>query len=213
VHSLLPAHFVSWADSSCDYLARFPACHRLNPKMRSAELLVADSVCSVGIRVALSWSLVPLAALLAVVLVLVESKAVRQALQALKVAAAAPVGWSQAVFRLLAVFPRSVDSEGSLLSVGPAVFRYLVVDRSPEVVRLADDTAVCFLAVVAASQPEVASVVSAAGNTVDDSRVEIPDSSRPTNTDSRSIGHCRSKPFLLSSSYATRNSPSRNSNC
>lgn len=139
--------------------------------------------------------------------------AAHQTLLAVMAVVAAPVEWLQAVCPL-AVFPHSVDLAVFLPSVDSAVSLHLVVDMLPVAfLPSVDDTAVCFLAVVAAIPQEVASVASAAGSTVDDTRAEIPDSIRPTNTDSRSIGRCRSKPSLRSSSFANRNSPIRNSNC
>jgi hypothetical protein len=92
----------------------------------------------------------------------------------------------------------------------PVVFRPAADSRSVAF-RPEDDTVVSFPAAEVAILSAAGTVVAVAGNKADDTPAEIPDSSRPTSTDSRNTAPPRNKPFRRPSSFASRSSPSRSS--
>jgi hypothetical protein len=214
---------LSAVDSGCDFRARSLAVLRLNPKTHSVsaqvayfagsdiratrELCLADpartaaSSASAFRRAQVEWS-------------------DRRALRAeSKAAPAFPdcLGLVQAEWlaaRGDSAFP---DSAAALASQFPAVSRLSVVGRCSAVAAVdlravflpADDKAVCFPVEAVAIRPAAAWAAAVAGNTAGDSQVEIPDSNRPTSTDSRNTSRLRNKPFRQPNSFASRSSPTR----
>jgi acetyl-CoA carboxylase carboxyltransferase component len=93
----------------------------------------------------------------------------------------------------------------------PVVFHPTAAASRSVAFRPEDDTVVSFPAAEVAILSAAGTVVAVAGNKADDTPAEIPDSSRPTSTDSRNTAPPRNKPFRRPSSFASRSSPSRSS--